>query len=53
MKNNSFLFPFNMPGDKFFDRNKDGKLTGFETLMRDDHHLEMMDKVNRDKKNNK
>ena len=46
MKNDSPLFPFNMPGDSFFDSNKDGKLTGFETVMRDAHHLEMMNKAN-------
>lgn len=50
MKNDSHLFPFNMPGDSFFDSNKDGKLTGFETVMRDAHHLEMMNKVNQEAK---
>ena len=50
MKNDSHLFPFNMPGDSFFDGNKDGKLTGFETIMRDAHHLEMMNKANQEAK---
>lgn len=44
------LFPFEMLGDSFFDSNKDGKLTGFETIMRDAHHLEMMNKVNQEAK---
>lgn len=35
MKNDSWLFPFEMPLDDIFDSNHDGKLTGFETLMRD------------------
>jgi hypothetical protein len=39
-----------MPGDSFFDSNKDGKLTGFETVMRDAHHLEMMNKANQEAK---
>ena len=52
MKNDSHLFPFHMPGDSFFDSNKDGKLTGFETVMRDAHHLEMMNKANPEAKNN-
>lgn len=50
MKNDSHLFPFNMPGDSFFDSNKDGRLTGFETVMRDAHHLEMMNKANQEAK---
>ncbi len=37
-----------MPGDSFFDSNKDGKLTGFETAMRDAHHLEMMNKAGKE-----
>jgi len=40
MKNDSWLFPITMPGDSFFDSNKDGKLSGFETLMRDTFWLE-------------
>ena len=35
MKNDSFLFPFGVPGDSLFDSNNDGKLTGFETAFRD------------------
>jgi hypothetical protein len=50
MKNDSPLFPFHMLGDSFFDSNKDGKLTGFETVMPDAHHLEMMNKVNQEAK---
>lgn len=50
MKNDSHLFPFEMLGDSFFDSNKDGKLTGFETIMRDSHHLEMMNKANQEAK---
>lgn len=50
MKNDSPLFPFHMPSDGFFDSNKDGKLTGFETIMRDSHHLEMMNKANQEAK---
>ncbi len=50
MKNYSPLFPFKMPGDSFFDSNKDGRLTGFETVMRDAHHLEMMNKANQEAK---
>lgn len=50
MKNDSPLFPFHMPGDGFFDNNKDGKLTGFETVMRDAHHLEIMNKINQEAK---
>ena len=50
MKNNSFLFPFPMLGDKFFDKNKDGKLSATETIFRDAHHIEMekkWDKANK------
>lgn len=35
MKNDSHLFPVETPMDSLFDSNKDGKLTGFETAMRD------------------
>lgn len=44
MKNDSPLFPFTMPGDKFFDKNKDGKLSGMETIFRDAHHMEIAKK---------
>ena len=40
MKNDSLFFPFEMPGDSVFDTNKDGKLTGFETAMRDAYQWE-------------
>lgn len=50
MKNDSFLFPFSMPGDKFFDSNKDGKLSGFETICRDAYHMEVQKKFNENKK---
>ena len=40
MKNDSLFFPFEMPGDSVFDTNKDGKLTGFETTMRDAYQWE-------------
>lgn len=39
-----------MPGDSFFDSDNDGKLTGFETAMRDAYHLEMIDRVNQEPK---
>ena len=50
MKNDSFLFPFSMPEDKFFDSNKDGKLSGFETVFRDVYHKEAQRKFNENKK---
>lgn len=50
MKNDSFLFPFSMPGDKFFDKNKDRKLSGMETVFRDAHHFEMAEKWDKNKK---
>lgn len=53
MKNDSFLFPFAMFGDKFFDSNKDGKLTGFETICRDAYHMEQAKKFEEIKKNKK
>ena len=46
MKNDSWFFPFSMPCDSFFDSNKDGKLTGFETMMRDSYWLEQQNKRN-------
>ncbi|MGN0521903.1 MAG: hypothetical protein ACI4IQ_04620 [Eubacterium sp.] len=52
MKNDSFLFPFEMFGDKMFDGNKDGKLTGFETICRDAYHLEQAEKFEKSKKKN-
>lgn len=50
MKNDSFLFPFAMFGDKFFDGNKDGKLTGFETICRDAYHMEMAEEFDEKQK---
>ena len=35
MKNDSFLFPFSLPGDGIFDSDNNGQLTGFETAFRD------------------
>lgn len=45
MKNDSHIYPFPTMEDKFFDTNKDGKLTGSETIFRDAHLLEMADKI--------
>lgn len=45
MENDSWFFPFSMPCDSFFDSNKDGKLTGFETCMRDSFWLEQQRRV--------
>ena len=53
MKNDSFLFPFEMFGDKIFDSNKDGKLTDFETICRDAYHMEQAKKFEDSKKNKK
>lgn len=35
MKNDSPLFPLERIGDSLFDLNRDGELTGFETVLRD------------------
>ena len=35
MKNDSWMFPTGTPMDSMFDHNKDGKLTGLETMQRD------------------
>ncbi|MGN1421164.1 MAG: hypothetical protein ACI4XC_06595 [Eubacterium sp.] len=35
MKNDSWMFPTETPMDSMFDHNKDGKLTGLETMQRD------------------
>lgn len=43
MKNNSFLFPFRLPGDSIFDSNHDGKLTGMETAFRDATIMTVLD----------
>lgn len=45
MKNDSPFYRFPTMDDKFFDKNKDGKLTGTETIFRDAHLMEMSDKV--------
>lgn len=51
MKNDSHINPFPTFDDKFFDKNKDGKLTGSETIFRDAHLMEMTDKMNAETKN--
>lgn len=40
MKNNSPIYPFDIPGDKYFDSNKDGELKGLETVARDAYWAE-------------
>lgn len=50
MKNKSWQHPFPTPIDKFFDKNKDGKLNTIETIFRDAHLNEMRDKQNNSKK---
>lgn len=44
MKNKSLQNPFPSPIDKFFDKNKDGKLGTIETIFRDTHISEMKKK---------
>lgn len=44
MKNKSLQHPFPTLVDKFFDKNKDGKLSAFETIFRDAHINEMKKK---------
>lgn len=51
MKNDSPFYPLPTMDDKFFDKNKDGKLTGTETAFRDAHQMEMNDKVDAEIKN--
>lgn len=51
MKNDSHIFPFSTMDDKFFDSNKDGKLTGTETIFRDAHLKEMNDTLDNEVKN--
>lgn len=51
MKNDSNIFPFSTMDDKFFDSNKDGKLTGTETIFRDAHLMETNDKFDNEMKN--
>ena len=47
MKNDSPLFPYELPDDKMFDKNKDGNLTGNETKMRDAYHMDLMEEQNK------
>lgn len=47
MKNDSPLFPYELPADKMFDKNKDGYLTGNETKMRDAYHMDLMEEQNK------
>lgn len=51
MKNDSPFYPLPTMDDKFFDKNKDGKLTGTETIFRDVHLMEMSDKLDAEIKN--
>lgn len=51
MKNDSHIFPFPTMEDKFFDSNKDGNLTGIETIFRDAHLMEMNDSLDNEIKN--
>ncbi len=53
MKNKSLQHPFPTPIDKFFDKNKDGKLDTFETIFRDSHINEMEIKRQADLKKKK
>ncbi len=43
MKNDSWLFPEDLPFDGLFDLDGDGKVTGMESLLRDDHWLDMFE----------
>ncbi len=49
MKNDSWRYPFKTFGDDAFDSNKDGKLTGMETVIRDAH----LDNVNQNTSDSK
>lgn len=51
MKNDSHINPFPTMEDKFFDTNKDDKLTGAETVFRDAHLMEMNDRLETEMKN--
>lgn len=53
MKNQSLQNPFPTLVDKFFDKNKDGKLGYMETIFRDAHIKEMNDKSKKDKNSKK
>ena len=39
MDNDSWLFPEDLPFDSLFDSDEDGKITGFESVIRDEHWL--------------
>ena len=39
MDNDSWLFPEDLPFDSLFDSDGDGKITGFESVIRDEHWL--------------
>ena len=39
MDNDSWLFPEDLPFDSLFDSDGDGKITGFESAIRDEHWL--------------
>ena len=39
MDNDSWLFPAHLPLDDMFDWNGDGKITGFENVLRDAHWI--------------
>ena len=43
MKNDSLLFPENLPFDGLFDSDGDGKITGFESFIRDNYWLSELD----------
>ena len=45
MKNDSPFYKFPTLDDKRLDANKDGKLTGTETVFRDAHLMEISDKI--------
>ncbi len=53
MKNKSLQNPFPTMVDKFFDKNKDGKLGYMETIFRDAHLKEMEQKEKQAKKSKK
>ncbi len=46
MKKDSWFFPIEMPGNSLFDSNKDGKISGFETIVRDSFWLEQQRRWN-------
>ena len=50
MKNDSWLFPFDMLGDSFYDIDHDKKLTGWETILRDSFWLDQQRRWNERKK---